>query len=243
MAAKNLFTNKYKINKARYTMLYSFDNVYSIFSPRGTENTIVSMNYDCDRVYHHSCFSVEDVLKDIFFLSRARAFEVSVNDVIVVKINGATFCFQMLNKVPNFNIRNYMALPNFLHEEYNFYKKQFHSDGYVLNVIDGLLLDIKKSCRRGNKYYCIEEETFNRKDSNRSTISSVYSFYMLNFDIPVNKVYKKNEFVSIGNALYQFDSCRRNDSSSVLLLDRSELDMIADNRFVVDNTFSFDAYD
>lgn len=241
MAVKNLITTKYHINKARYTMLYSFDNVYSIFTPRdnSTESKvgIKSMKYNCSKVYSHTCFSVEDVLKDIFYQYKAKLLSININDIIGIKINGGTFCFQIVNKLEQFNMKNYVLIPDFLKEEHDFYMEKYHADGFVLNVIDGLLLDVSKSSKKNSKFYCIEEETFKKNDDKHLTINSIYSFYQLKQGTRTNKIEKNKEYVSIINALYQFENCRKMDSSAVLLLDRNELGMIADNKFIINHTF------
>ena len=240
MAARNLFTKKFNINKARYSILFSFNNVYSIFKRKNTDkenNALDSMKYNCDSAFKHNCSSCDDVLLDLFYQNKANLVSIKVNDIICIKINDVLFSYQVIKKSSSFSLKDYHLIDGFFDREYEFYINKIHDEGYVLNVIDGLLLDTAIVKQEKNKYFCIEEETFENKGNKVSSISSFYSFFSLDLK---GRISKSCEFISFANALYHFDTCKKNNPSSVLLLNRNELFMIADNEFVNENKFVYE---
>lgn len=215
---------------SRYRLLFTFENIYGILRC-GNENRVsmTSTDYGLLFIQPHNCPTPYDVLKDILFLYRSAGIKICRNDVICIHINGCVWNYRFLGlkdgKVENF-MENFMEVKKFLDGEKNCFIEAIHGDNKVLSVLDGRIYNIQDVF---HKYYClyaIENEHF--FEERNGHIFSDCSLYLFDGKTVRQKNFYGKPFCTMKNALYYFCKERKKKGDAILLLNREELEMIAD---------------
>lgn len=219
-------------NNERYKMLFSFENAYGIFRrlEEGEEARDESFNYQLIDYNTHQCIIIEDVLKDIIFMMRSGYTEISINDVICIKINGAVVSYRfcgMKNYNPEYFSKNFIELPGFLDEEINFYVSELRKEKKLLNVLDGKVYLLDEINLKKYVICCIDKEVFQSSNSSAGVFSD-YSIYTLK-DLRIKPLKPYSQpFKMMKNVLYYLNKSKKNNDALILLMNRSELEFVKD---------------
>ena len=217
------------IEPSRYQLLFSFENIYGILRCNNESGiSITSTEYKLLFIKSHNCLTPYDVLKDILFLYRSAGIKILRNDVICVHINGYVWSYRFLgiksSNIENF-MENFMEIKKFIDEEKNYFIESIHENNRVLSVLDGYIYNIQDVARKYHSLYAIENEHF--FEEKNGYIFSDCSLYLLEGKtIKPQNLYGK-PFYMMKNALYYFRKARKK-GDAILLLNREELEMIAD---------------
>ena len=221
---------EFDVSNERYQILFGFENVYGIFRSFDSKTADTSEEYNLIFFQSHNSLVPDDVLKDLIYLTRSGEVNIAVNDIVSIKINGsfASYRFSgMKNHDPEQSGKNFVEISGFLNKEKSQYIDRIHEDNAVLSVLDGKIHSIKSIDLNSQVFYCIDNEVFGQA-SRAASIMSDYSLYALNnLAIKVINPYTR-PFVSIQHALYYYSKYQKKNASSVLLLNRKELEMVKD---------------
>ena len=219
------------ISKNRYQLLFSMENAYGILKKKADVDAETSKDYECVRYSNHDCVYPTEVLVDIMF--RMRSGEktcIEPEDIVCVCVNGLLYTYRFFGVVswdPEDIEDNFKSLgTDFFSEEKKEIVEKLHKHGLVLNVLGGSVIALKdEPTLRKFNFYGIEKEIYPFKPFN---MISEYSIYKLKND----KITKVNpngtSFYDIKNALYFFLKKCKGESTSILLFNRRELEMIKD---------------
>lgn len=221
---------KVKMEKNRYRMLFSFENVYGIFRAK-SKMDFAKSSMECELVFldYHDCVIPSDLLLDILYFNRSGKLNLQRNDVVSVRINGcvSNFCFNG-NKVTGFEsaLMNFYEVKGFINQERTVFLNDIHRSNKVMGVLDGYLYSIENMDINRYCFYAIDSEVF-RKEGN-GFIRSDYSLYKMDENgIKADNLYCR-PFQMIKNALYYFSRDAKGKRKALLLLNRYELEMIMD---------------
>lgn len=222
----NTMMDIFNITEERYKMFFGYENQYGIFHPKeDIQDYLDSCQYNLAYVSEYNSDAPSDVLKDISFLIRAGKFELRVNDVISIKMNGFISSYRFCGTLHKEN--DFILVPDFLKKEKDFYVKQIHEMNMVLSVLDARAVPMNELNLEKNKIYCIEKEIYLPSDSSGSVVSN-YSLLMLKNNMILNMNPSGRPFVMIANALYYFMRKQNRENGILLLLDKHEFELIRD---------------
>lgn len=226
LSETNTMMEKFNITEERYKLFFSYENQYGIFHPKeDIQDYLNSCQYNLSYVSEYNSDTPSDVLKDISFLIRAGKFELRVNDVISIKMNGFISSYRFCGTLQKEN--DFIFVPDFFKKEKDFYVNQIHEMNMVLSVLDARVIPMSELNLEKNKIYCIEKETYLPSDSSGSVISN-YSLLMFKNNMILNMNPSGRPFVMIANALYYFMRKKNQDNETLLLLDKHEFELIRD---------------
>jgi hypothetical protein len=230
---KLYFTDMFNISFARYRMLFSSENMYGIFRANVFSTGIYdSSGFDLTCVKSYNGNSTEDLLNDVRYFSKAGNISLKINDIICIKLNGCVVSYRFcgVNRwMDKQHEYNYSEVKDFYGNEKIRYIDCLHKEGLTLNVPDGRLYSLDELVDGRHKIYCIDKEVFKPVEMGGIIVSD-YSVLMLKGNSIVNANPHSQPFVMISNALYFFNSSLGNDSGTVLLLDKGELELVRDFR-------------
>lgn len=226
----NLPCEKVNMEPSRYRMLFSVDSIYGVFrNKKETGIATASSDYRLAYVKSHDCLTPYDVLKDILFLYHSAAIKIYRNDIICIRINGYVWSYRFLgikdSNIERF-IRNFVEMKNFMAKEKECFINMIHNKNKVLSVLDDCLYDIKDIAHTYNSFYAIEHEHF--VEGRNGYIFSDCFLYMLDGNTIISKNFYGKPFYMMKNALYYFMKERQGRKPAILLLNREELEMVAD---------------
>lgn len=226
----NLPCEKVALDPSRYKMLFSMDSIYGVFR-RKKEIAIPASSQDYCLAYVklHDCLTPYDVLKDILFLYHSAGIEIYRNDIICIRINGYVWSYRFIgikdNNIEKF-IKNFVEIKSFLAEERDCLVNAIHNDSRVLGVLEGCLYNIKDIIHIYSNFYAIEHEHF--IEERNGYIFSDCFLYMFDGNTILSKNFYGKPFYMMKNALYYFMKERQKRKPAILLMNREELEMIAD---------------
>lgn len=223
------FTDKFNVSSARYAFLFSFENIFGLFRlKKSAKNPESSMEYDLlSFAVHHSNYE-EDALIDICLSVMAGKYDIEINDIFGLRINGKLYSYRYVKRLKTLQTirESFVRVDDFFSKETEYYINRIHNDQMVLSVLDGCLYPVSSKDFLKNRVFCIENENFNRV---KGPISSNYSMYGL-YGKDIKNLNPGNfPFVSLKNAIYFFNKKKRKEKSSMLLFNRLELEMLKDH--------------
>ena len=228
MSADMYLTDMVNISDARYSLLFSFENLYGIF--RMKENAADlnhSQSYDLVAFEYYGGGYSEEILKDIYFMLRCGTLDLHINDMICIRFNGKMTAFRYVHKPQNVMEvdKCFCPVPHFIDDECENYIREIHEKNMVLSVLDGKVFSIQDPIFENHRAYCVEKETF---QNGRSFIRNTFSTYGL-FGTMIKCLDPYGRpFISRQNVLYFIEKGSKKKNKSILLLNRRELDMLKD---------------
>lgn len=221
---------KVNLEPSRYQMFFSMDSIYGIFRYRKEIGiSASSSDYSLECVKFHDCLTPYDVLRDILFLNHSSGIEIYRNDIICIRINGYVWSYRYLgikdNDIDKF-MGNFIEVKNFITKEKGCFINAFHNNGRVLNVLEGCLYNIKDLLHICGNFYAIEQEHF-IEEGNGYIFSDCF-LYMFDGNTIKSKNVCGKPFHMMRNALYYFIKEQQKGKPAILLLNREELEMVAD---------------
>lgn len=228
----NLFNEEkgqFNVENKRYQMLFAFENVYGIFRICQQKVSLKSVDYELVDFNYHESVSPMEVLKDLFYHTRSGETILEINDIVCIKINGATVSYRysgLLNHDPEQSYKSFVEIEDFLLSEKTEYINWLHRENKVLNVMDGKVYSLSEINFKEWSFYSIDKEIFKKQDRTAG-IASDYSLYSLrNFMIQEITPFRK-PFITVQHALFYFNKYKQ-QCFSMLLLNRAELERIKD---------------
>lgn len=223
-------TDMFNISSIRYSMLFSYENIYGLFRLKETEQ-VTSMDYSVDydllAFEIHNCNSIKDILIDIYYSEMSGKIQLLLNDIICIRFNGKVSCYRYVHLMDYLNLEEcFKPITGFFDIEIERYISKIHKEKMVLSVLDGRLISIEKNNLKGFKFFCLENASFNKAELKDNIFCfSLYGLTGKN----INKVDSLDvPFVSLNNALYYFYKIKRSKKNAFLVFDREELKMIRD---------------
>lgn len=229
MKSDDTIFRKFKISDSRYKLLFLPINIWGIFRPNENVYNFVDSNYfELKYVKEFSTNSIQGVLTDIKYMISSQKVDFKVNDVITIKINGAFIFYRYCGSGNNDTLdADFTEIRHFVDSERNNYISIIHQERMVLSLLDGLLYSLDNKYIAKSNLYCITEEFFKLKNN---AIVSNYSLFSLS--LSDNEIHHSNPhgvpFISMKNAAFYYHS--NYITNSLLLLNRTELDMVRDSR-------------
>jgi hypothetical protein len=224
----NSADGEFDASDMRYQMLFSFDNLYGIFSPDSEEDG--AEHYSLQYVKAHDSVIPDDVLKDVLYLVRAGKITMSINDIVSIKINGTVSDFRFLgfrNKDPEKSSDNFAVTKGFLTEERMQYVVDLHNSNKILSVLDGKVYSVSDAGLQKKTFYCIDSEAFQSSDRALRIRSDYFLYTLKNMNIKEVNPYRK-PFGTIKQALYYYTKSQKANANAILLFNRQELEMVKD---------------
>lgn len=232
---ENETREKIKMEIDRYHFIFGFDNMIAIFVPCNTMHiTQNSEDYRLAYTFEHTCSSIEDALMDLRVFVSTGNGKLRLNNVVGIKINGSIYCFRYLgNRKENLSVmENYQEITRFTDKEKKSLIDSIHRENKVMDVLSGETIKIENVVISDNTFYAIDGENFKPVGNYEKGFTTTdYFLYMLeNTEISKVNPYTM-PFFNIGVALYYFlhsKSKKNKKKKPILLLNRSELEMIRD---------------
>lgn len=215
----------------RYKLFFGIENACGIFRSK-SDQLIEDKSENYDLVYYSPCssVSVDDALKDLFFMYRSSLLQLNTDDVVCVKINGISICYRFIGYINNITEeceQNFVECSSFLQEERSKYLLYLEHTKKMLSILDANIYSLEELDPRYHLVCCIDKESF-KKTIYTSNIISEYTLYILK-NISLKRIEPcKKPFNKINNLQYYLKKLQSGNKSLVLLNNRAELEHVRD---------------
>ncbi len=218
------------LDKNIFDFLFGYKNIYCIFRE---EVMIFKSSHKTNKPY--------DALVDILISNYLGEIRLKTQDIICIRIKGNNYFYSFLgctlNSIDALNVALYFIpyqgkLIDKINEKRNMYIRNSHIKEKVIDILSCKNYDIRNIDLNSQNVFAIEKEDINVLQCNKNFILSYYTVLQI---VPTKSSYKiKNilsnnqRFSDYEKAIEYFYYSLYDEGNTLLLINRSELEMIID---------------
>lgn len=223
-----IYSEDVDLERERYGLFFSFSNVVAILRAK-EENGFLERSEDGKIIFYGSTSksNPELILMDLIFKAKIGSVDLLINDVVILRVNGQLTSYRFHGLISRFSSSSaacFDRLNGFIEAERWNYIRHIHSTDRVLSVLDGKVLHLSNINLAKTIPCAIDGKIFQAAGD---SVMSDYSLYVYDNGVVKFVDPEQKPFLRIDVAL-QFFNQKKYQKQPLLLLNRSELEMVRD---------------